>query len=137
MTWIYEEKEFTSDMIGDHVGFVYLVVDNNNGMKYIGKKNFFSTKRLRPLKGKKRRRVVKSESDWKLYYGSSEEVQKLLNEDGEKRFTRYILRLCKTKGEMSYYETKEQIDREVLFKPKEYYNAFISVKLHRKHLLSK
>jgi hypothetical protein len=35
---------------------------------------------------------------------------------------------------MTYFEMKEQIDREVLFKPEEYYNAFIGGKIHRKHV---
>lgn len=134
MTWYYNDEQFTSNMIDDYVGFVYLIVDNNNGMKYIGKKNFYSTQRLRPLKGKKRRRVVKKESDWMSYHGSSEEVKSLVDQYGSERFTRYIIRLCKTKGEMSYYEAKEQIDRDVLLKPDEYYNSFVGLKVHRKHL---
>jgi hypothetical protein len=38
---------------------------------------------------------------------------------------------------MTYYEMKEQFDREVLLKPDEYYNAFIGGKIHRKHILKK
>ena len=52
---------------------------------------------------------------------------------GRERFKREIIRLCKTKGEMTYFEMKEQIDRKVLFDDK-YYNEFIGGKIHSKHL---
>ena len=131
--WTYEGKPFDSDQIEDNIGFVYLITDLTNDKKYIGKKNFWSTRRLPPLKGKTRRRVVKKESDWKEYFGSSEQVKLLLEESGEKRFKREIIRLCKSKGEMSYYEAKEQFDKEVLFSD-EYYNEFIGCKIHAKHV---
>ena len=136
--WFYEGKEFNpaeSD-IEDLAGFVYLITDKTNNKKYVGKKNFWSTRRLPPLKGKTRRRVKKLESDWQQYFGSNEEVKLLVENDGQDRFHREILRLCKTKGDMSYYEIKEQIDREVLFSD-EYYNEFIGGKIHSRHLSKK
>ena len=86
-----------------------------------------------PLKGKKRKRIQVKESDWKDYYGSNEEVKDLVESHGGDRFIRRVLRLCKTKGELSYYEAKEQFDRDVLFDPM-YYNEFIGLKVHSKHL---
>ena len=71
-SWTYEGQPFTSDMISDNVGFVYQITNLQNGKKYIGKKWFWSTKKLPPLKGKKRKRTVKKESDWMKYFGSSE-----------------------------------------------------------------
>jgi hypothetical protein len=132
--WKYNDNEFTSDMIGDYVGFVYMVTDTSNGMKYIGKKRFWSKVTRPPLKGKTRKRRSVKESAWQEYCGSSEEVRSLVEQHGLERFDRKILRLCKTLGEMSYYETKEHFDKEVLFKPNEYYNAFIGCKIHRKHV---
>ena len=133
-TWKYKGNAFTSEDIGDYVGFVYIVTDNTNGMKYIGKKNFYSKIKLKPLKGQKRKRTKISESDWLTYHGSSEEVKTLLEEHGDKRFKREILHLCMGKGEMSYLEMKEQIVRDVLLKPDEYYNAFVCGKIHRNHV---
>jgi len=126
--WIYESKEFTSEMIGDYYGFVYEITDTDNNKKYIGKKWFWSTKKKPPLKGKTRKRIVKSESDWQKYFGSSEEVKLLVEESGESRFRREILKLCKTKGECSYWELKYQMEFDVLLKPEEYYNSFVGAK---------
>ena len=63
--WTYNGEEFTSDMIEDYVGFVYIVTMKNTGKKYLGKKLFMSTRRLAPLKGKTRKRkVVKPRGDF-------------------------------------------------------------------------
>ena len=132
--WTYNNKPFDSDIIKDYVGFVYEVYDTQTEMKYIGKKKFWSRVTRPPLKGKKNKRRSLKESDWQSYYGSSEEVKQLVENTGEWRFKRKIIRLCKTAGEMSYYEMKEQIDNDVLLKPEEYYNAFVGGKIHRRHL---
>ena len=132
--WTFNNKPFDSDMIEDYIGFVYEVYDKEAKMKYLGKKKFWSKVTRPPLKGKKNKRRSVKESDWKSYYGSSEEVKQLVENTGEWRFKRKILRLCKTTGEMSYFEMKEQIERDVLLKPDEYYNAFVGGKIHRKHV---
>ncbi len=133
MNWLYEGKEFELEESSELIGFVYLITDLSNNKKYIGKKNFWATRKLPPLKGQKRKRTVKKESDWKTYYGSSEEVKLLVEQSGAERFKREIIRLCSSKGEMSYYEAKEQFDRDVLLSD-EYYNAFIGCKIHAKHI---
>ena len=110
--WYYRDDEFTSEMIGDYVGFVYVITDLNNKKKYVGKKLFNSTRRLAPLKGKTRKRKVTKESDWQDYFGSSDEVKMIVEENGRDSFYREILHLCNSKGEMSYLEAKEQFDRD-------------------------
>lgn len=131
--WYYKDKEFTSDMIEDNIGFVYLITNVENEKKYIGKKLFKSKRRLPPLKGKSRKRIKILESDWKTYCGSSLETQSLVEEYGLDIFKREIIHLCKTKGEMSYRELKEQVDREVLFRD-DYYNNIIQVRIHGNHV---
>jgi len=135
--WSYKGKEFTSEDIKGHVGFVYEITDTHNGMKYIGKKKFWSKVTRPTQKGKKNKRRSVKESDWQTYHGSSDIVKTLVEEHGTNRFTREILRLCESLGEMSYYETKEQITRDVLFKPDEYYNSFIGCRIHRNHITGK
>lgn len=133
MKWYYNGVEFTSEMIEEYVGYVYCITDLMNNKKYIGKKLFRSTKRLAPLKGKTRKRTVIKESDWQDYFGSSEEVKLLVSELGSDNFKRDILHLCNSKGELSYKELTEQVDRNVLLSD-EYYNSIIQVRIHRSHV---
>ena len=133
--WFYNDKEFTSEMIGDYIGFVYIITNKSDGKKYIGKKIFKSTRKLAPLKGKKRKRTKIVESDWMTYYGSSDEVRLMVEEQGTDNFYREILHLCKTKGEMSYLELQEQVDRRVLLDDT-YYNGIIQARIHRSHVKS-
>ena len=131
--WLYNGKEFTSEMIGDNVGFVYVITNNTDGKMYIGKKQFHSKTKLPPLKGKKRKRIVIKESDWMSYYGSSELVKELVESQGCDAFKREILHLCTSKGEMSYLELIEQVERKVLLSD-DYYNSIIQVRIHRSHV---
>jgi|TARA_R110000822_G_scaffold51703_4_gene134411 hypothetical protein len=137
MTWYYNSKPFTSEMIEDNLGFVYEITDTRNGMIYIGKKGLMSKRKLPPLKGTKRKRIRIVETDWQSYYGSSDTVKALVEEHGTETFNRKIVRLCKSKGELNYYEARLQFETDCLLKPDEYYNAFIGCKINRKHLLTK
>jgi hypothetical protein len=132
--WYYNETEF-DETPEEYQGFVYQITEKDTGMKYIGKKFFWKPKVLPKTKTRKRRVRTRVESDWKKYFGSSKEVQLLVEEKGEDQFHREILRLCKTKGECSYYEMKYQLEYDVLLKPDEYYNAFVGGKIHRNHIL--
>jgi hypothetical protein len=128
--WIYENEEF-NETPEEYQGFVYCITELDTGKKYIGKKNFWKPKVLPVTKTRKRRVRTRVDSDWRDYYGSSEKVQQL-KESGA-QFKREILRLCKTKGEMSYYEAKLQFEFDVLLSD-EYYNEFIGCKIHSRHL---
>ena len=132
--WLYRGELFDESLIGDYQGFVYEIENLKTGKKYIGKKFFWSSKILPKTKTRKRRTRTKVESDWKKYFGSSDQVREDVNHLGAGKFRRTILHLCKTKGECSYLEMKEQIERDVLLKPDEYYNAFVGGKIHRNHI---
>jgi len=132
-SWYYKDVIFTSDDIGDNYGFVYLITDLTNDKMYLGKKFFWSKRRLPPLKGKKNKRNKIVESDWVEYFGSSEEVKRLVEDSGRERFKREILVLCKSKGECSYWEAKLQFEYDVLLKD-EYYNEFIGCKSQSAHV---
>jgi len=133
--WHFEGKPFDpdEDFLSAYQDFVYEITELSTGKKYIGKKFFWAIRKLPPLKGQKRKRTVKKQSDWKEYYGSSEELKNLVEQSGIDNYHRVILRLCKTKGECSYYEAKAQFENDVLLR-EEYYNEFIGCKIHSKHL---
>lgn len=130
--WTYRNVVFESDDIKDYVAFVYLIENLDNGRLYVGKKQFY-TYRMKAVKGKKRKVKHVIESDWKSYVGSSLELQKDISNNAKIKKT--ILHLCTTKGEASYLELKEQVDRNVLFDDR-YYNNFIGCKIHSKHVKS-
>ena len=135
MTWYYKGEEFTSEMVEDYVGFVYLITDKSNGKKYVGKKLLTSKRKLPPLKGKTRKRTVVKETDWQQYYGSSDEVKLMVEEKGADNFHREIIYLCKSKGELGYLEAKYQFDHDVLLRD-DFYNGIIQVRIHRNHVKS-
>jgi len=116
------------------VGFVYIITNLTNDKKYIGKKlaRFKVTKK--PLKGNKNKRRSTKESDWRTYWGSSDKLNKDVEELGENNFTRQILYYCESKGELSYLEAKEQFDRSVL-ETDEYYNGIINVRVGGSNIL--
>ena len=132
MMWIYQGKEY-NDTPEEFQGFVYQITELDTNKKYIGKKNFWRPKTLPVTKTRKRRVRTRAESDWRDYYGSSTQLCQLVEERGPAMYKREILHLCKTKGEMSYYEAKIQFERDVLLSD-EYYNEFIGCKIHSRHI---
>jgi len=132
INWTYNGEEVT-EMPEGMLGFVYLITELSTGKKYIGKKLAKTMRKLKPLKGKKRSRRVLKDTDWKKYYGSSEALCEALDKDGPENYTREILHFCKSKGDMNFLEMYTQVQRNVLFDDT-YYNKYISVKIHQKHL---
>jgi hypothetical protein len=139
--WTYHTKAFTEADISDNVGFVYKIENIQTGKAYIGKKNFTKAA-YKQIKGKKKK--VRKSSNWQDYWGSSEELLAVLKADPNKNenYKRTILKLCKSKGEMSYFEAYNQFYDDVLRaklldgSPR-YYNSWIQCKIHRKHLKNK
>jgi hypothetical protein len=130
--WIYNDNIF-EETPEEYQGFVYMITELDTNKKYIGKKFFWKPKTLPITKSRKRRVRTRVESDWRTYYGSSKEVQSLVEAKGVDNFKRIIMKLCKTKGECSYYEAKLQFENDVLLND-EFYNEFIGCKIHSKHL---
>ena len=130
--WIYNGKPFTSADIREHFGFVYLITNLTNQRKYIGRKYFWS---FRTPKGKKRK--VKTESDWKNYYGSCPELKEDINRIGKNNFTRSIISLHKTKGKTNFGETSQLFKNDVLTESLDtgepaFYNSNILGRFYRK-----
>ena len=132
--WTFNDEEYNITP-EEYQGFVYQITELHTNKKYIGKKNFWKPKIL-PINKKRKRRVrTRVESDWKTYFSSSQQIQRIVEEAGEDKFKREILKLCKTKGEMSYHEAKLQFEHNVLLRD-DYYNEFIGCRVHSKHLTS-
>ncbi len=141
MTWNYKNKPF-EDVPEDYFGFIYKITNNITGNAYIGKKQFFSKRTLKPLKGYKRKRKVIKESNWKDYWGSSEHFKEHLEEYGKENFTREIILLCTSKSSLTYNETRLLFVENVLYcrldsGEKKYLNGNISGKFHFREEIEK
>ena len=125
--WTYKGKKVDS-IPDEYEGFVYLITNTTNDMKYIGKKlaKFKTTKP--PLKGRKNKRRGHKESDWKTYWGSSDHLNDAVAQLGEDKFTREILEFCATRGVMSYVEAELQFKHKVLLRD-DYYNGIINCRI--------
>jgi hypothetical protein len=128
--WLYNGIPFDGPSETDY-GFVYVITNLESGKQYLGKKLFWF-KKTKMLKGKKKRYLA--ESDWKKYYGSSTAVTADVELLGTDKFKREIIRLCRNKGEASYYEAYEQFVRGVLLDRDKWYNDWIICRVHRKHI---
>ena len=130
--WRYNGQVFDSVDIGDHFGFVYLITNQSNQRKYLGRKYFWS---FRKPPGKKRK--VKQESDWKRYYGSCFELKEDVKKYGKETFSRVILSLHTTKMDCNYEETRQLFLNNVLSESLDdgtpaYYNSNILGRYMRK-----
>jgi len=124
--WIFDGQEFTDEDIKDSVGFVYIITNKLTGKMYIGRKYFYST---RKIKRTDKRRSTR-ESDWKSYWGSNKDLLAEIAATGEDNYTREIISLHKTRGDTNIAEVKEQFMRNVL-EDDRYINGNINGKWHR------
>ena len=99
--WLYKNKILEEAPEGAF-GFVYLITNNKTGKMYIGRKYLGKTHRVKK-KGSKRRKVIRKDSDWRTYIGSSKLLQEHINKN-KSNFTFKILAFGKTKGQVNYME---------------------------------
>ena len=109
----------------EYYGYVYMTVHMT---KKLGKKELAEIPAGRGKRPSKK--TVVKESDWKTYYGSNTEVKSLPKDE----LKRYVLMLCKTKKQLTYWETKSLFQYNVL-EDERYMNDNILGKFYRKDLL--
>ena len=129
----------------DYFGFVYKITNLTNGKFYIGKKFFWYNKKKKLTKKqlaeqtgpgrKSTTEIIKTESDWKTYWGSSKELLTDIKQLGDEHFESIILQLCKTKKELTYFEIHHQCKSDVLLPGVLTYNDNILGKFFRKDLV--
>ncbi len=138
----YHNNAPVEELPDDCVGFVYIITNMVSGRRYIGKKlsKFSKTtyKTVTLKNGTKKKKKIKSkiDSDWKDYYGSSNELNKDVEVLGKDNFKREILYFCNSKALCSYIEAREQFTNRVL-ESDDWYNGNIMVRVHGSHIKNK
>ena len=133
MSWLYKGEVFNDSKIPEGaVGFIYEMeaIIDGKAVRYIGKKNFYSTTKKKfgkravaNMEDKRAKKyTVQVKPNYQNYYSSNKVLQ-----DAHKNgipIKRFMVKICFSKTELTYYETKYQFVREVLEK-EEYLNANI------------
>ena len=113
--WLWEGNHIKDEDIPENaVGFIYMIEHIPTGKYYIGKKNLKAKRTLPPLKGKKRKRKVIKESDWKKYMSSNQWIKEEVSNGGEENFKKKILQFCYSAKALTYYELYWQFKYNVL-----------------------
>ena len=129
MSWTYKGVA-TPDNIEEHYGFVYVITNETNGRKYIGRK-YFTKAGYKTVKGK--RRKIRVSSGWEQYFGSNKVLLEDVKTLGEHNFTREILKLCRNRSECSYWETYYIFTLGALLST-DWYNEWVTCKISKKNL---
>ena len=133
MSWVYKGEVFNDSKIPEGaIGFIYEMeaIIDGKAIRYVGKKNFYSTtkkkfgvKALANMEDKRAKKyTIQVKTNYQNYYSSNKVLQ-----DAHKAgviIKRFMVRICFSKTELTYHETKFQFVREVLEK-EEYLNANI------------
>jgi hypothetical protein len=133
MSWIYKGEVFNDSKIPEGaLGFIYEMeaIIDGKAVRYIGKKNFYSTtkkkfgvKAIANMEDKRAKKyTIQVKTNYQNYYSSNKVLQ-----DAHKAgviIKRFMVRICFSKTELTYHETKFQFVREVLEK-EEYLNQNI------------
>jgi hypothetical protein len=125
--WTYQNnQEF--EIPENAIGFIYKITCTNKDLEqynkiYIGRKMLSSNRKVRLTKKEKllpenKRKTFKrsiKETDWKTYWGSSDDLKADIKLLGQENFSREILLFLDNKTDTSFYEMYFQIKFDVLF----------------------
>jgi hypothetical protein len=126
--WVYNGPEVD---ISKMIGFVYIISNVVLNKKYIGKKLLVFKKKKKPLKGNVNCRRFLITSDWRTYTGSSPVLNEYIVKNGKENFKFEILSFHPSKLLLSYFETKEIIDRNALF-CNDYWNEVCNIRIRNR-----
>jgi hypothetical protein len=128
--WKYKDKliKDIKDIPEGVFGFVYLISKTTSPEYYIGRKNLYSTRKLQPLKGYKRKRTVIKESNWLTYMSSNEQVKQW------DKCNKIILYWAFNKKQLTYFENKALYCYGVL-EDKNSHNANIAGKFFKEEFM--
>lgn len=133
--WLFKGSELQdSDIPGTAEGFIYLITYVPTGQRYLGRK--LLTKAHRRQKNKK---IIKSriESDWRDYWSSSPDIQRIIEEEGgTSNFVREILVFARSRGQLNYMEECLQYTLGVL-ESDEWLNSNIRAKAFKRNVINK
>ena len=120
MDWLFKRGHLgPGPMPKDVFGFIYEVTFTD-GKKYLGKKQVWMQRKLKPRKTDRvnARRIKFYEAKWREYEGSSQ------HRGDREVASKEILQFCYSKKELTYEEEKILFVRDVLF-DESYLNANI------------
>lgn len=120
--WIYQGECLYEPPSGFY-GFIYKITDDL-GRVYWGKKAFFHSQKkkitkkvIKETKTRKRVERVQKDSEWLGYWGSSKALLEYITEiESTQFFKREIIKLCKDKVSLSYWEMVTLVQNDVLFR---------------------
>lgn len=134
--WVYQGECLYEPPSGFY-GFIYKITDLY-GKVYFGKKAFehnqkkVISKKARKLSGSRKRvERVKKDSGWLDYWGSSKPLIAFLESSfSHDLCKREIIKLCKDKASLAYWEMAIMVQENVLFRD-DCWNANISGKFYK------
>jgi len=126
--WLFGNKPLPTTL--GTLGFIYKITRLSDGKFYIGKKLLLFKKRQK-RKGK-RDKLSLVPSDWKTYWGSSNELLADIEKLTTTSFKREIVRFCNTKWDLAYEELKLQMKYDVMNPKTNTYNGILSVRLRKR-----
>lgn len=129
--WFYKGERFDK-LPNNKYGFVYEIT-YESGMKYRGKKSFYSItkkkfgkKQLSQLTDKRMKKyeIIVKESNWKKYAGSCKEIAK-----GDKIVSKEIIGLANSQHHLTYLEYKYLFEVDACIN-ENYYNKNIASRFY-------
>lgn len=140
--WMYGDQFFTDENIPEGAyGFIYAIKITIDGIQYtyIGKKNFYSNRTVKKGKkelaamtdkrGSKKKKVTKL--NYQNYCSSNARIKEAIKDGIEPK--RFILKICYSKMELTYQETRYLFKLDVL-ENDNYLNDNIQGKFYRSKL---